>query len=178
MAPDAATLDAQKAAQLTFIYTPPDGIPTWQVAVPLVRDSDATVTWGSQFTETPIAAKANDPAANTMSMAVLNLSAQTQSVLVTISDNNNNPIVSAQTAPLAPEATTAAVLADMFGSAMAPQCSPISTPGACFPTVSQDGLRHGNISFQGMGGGKIVPLVLRAIGNSISSLQVWQTSSK
>jgi hypothetical protein len=163
MAPDAATLDAQQATQLTYIYTPADGSPTLQVAVPFVRDPAATVTWGSRFTETPPAAK-NSLASNNSSFAVLNLFNQAQSVLITISDSNNNPIVSAQTDPLAPGATTAFVLADWFGSTMFPGI------------VSQDGLFHGNISFKGMGGGTILPLMLRAIGNSISSLPVWQTS--
>lgn len=86
-------------------------------------------------------------------------------MLITISDDNNNPIVSAQTVSLAPFANTAAMLTDMFGSTMFPSI------------IGQDGLFHGNISFQGMGGGAIVPLVLETIGNSKSSRQVWQTSS-
>jgi hypothetical protein len=173
--PDAATLDAQRASQLSFVYTPPNGSPTSQVPIPLVREMDASTSWEGTFTETPIAAKVNNPASNNSSFAVLNISSQPQSVLITLTDSYGNLIVSAQTPVLAPNANYGAVLWPMFGNTMFPSCvNNAAAGGVCMALLDPggDGLVHGHILFTGTGGGKIIPIIMRAIGDSISSMPV------
>lgn len=73
--------------------------------------------------------------------------------------------MSVQTPVLPPGGTYVGVLWQMFGNSMFPEF--INAPNGPVKLLSQDGLLHGNI----------IPLMLRAIGNSITSFVSVQPSN-
>jgi hypothetical protein len=154
----AADLDAVKA-EMTLMYTPPNAPPTWQVSIPMTREKDAAPEWFGAFTETPLSKKDGNSASHNMALALLNLSDDPQAVEITITDNANRPIATKTTAVLGSAASMSITLADLFGDVM--------------PSNGQDGLFHGEVHFKGVGGGNIIPMLIRAIGNSVGYIQTW-----
>ena len=175
--PNPDVLDSQKGGQLVYTYTAPGATaPAFQVAVPLVRDSDATPIWSGTFAETPPSGKGS-PTANSTALAVLNLASASQSVLVTVADSMNRTITSAQLV-LPANGSSGFMLADFFGSAMFPACVMDPSTGICAKLISPDGLIRGNLRIQGLGGA-VVPVQLQAIGGeafTMSSRPLWQTA--
>ena len=165
-AADVPTLEAASAS-LVFI----NKTLGWQVEVPLVYDDEASNEWVSNFSETLLAKKENNTVSHNSSFAVLNLSDQPQAVEVSVYDPDGKRIVSAPTPVLVgglqhpvypivfPKGVFAEVLATFFGAPM-------------FPAGVFGNELTGTLRFKGLGGGKIAPLVLRAIGNSITSFEV------
>ena len=165
-APDVPTLEAASAT-LVFI----NKALGWQVEVPLVYDDEASDQYVASFSETLLTQKDGNMASHNSSFAVLNLSDQPQAVEVSVYDGNGKRIVSAPTPVLVgglqhpvypiifPNGVYAEVLATFFGDSM-------------FPAGVFGKELTGTLRFKGLAGGKIAPLVLRAIGSSITSFSV------
>lgn len=163
---DAPTLEAASAT-LVFI----NKTLGWQVEVPLMYDDKASNQYVSSFSETLPSKKDGNTASHNSSFAVLNLSDQPQAVEVSVYDPDGKQIVSAPTPVLEgglqhpmypivfPKGVYAEVLSTFFGESM-------------FPTGVFGKEITGTLRFKGLAGGKIVPLVLRAIGSSITSFSV------
>jgi len=175
-APNVETLEAL-STQLVFFHYGEYGIADWQVAVPPIWYDEASPKWSGYFSETPNELKldGNVKSHNT-SFAVANLHTEPQSVLVSVYDQNGKFIASASTPVLEagnldpfgegfviPGGVRAFVLSDFLGNAI--------KPGVFTGyTVSRDQPFQGTIRFEGSAGGRIAPLVLRAVGGSITYL--------
>ncbi len=152
-------LDQIKApyGQLTYEYTPPSGVTTWQVTVPMYLDTDASQGWVCSFTETPNAGQ-NVATANVTAFSILSLGTY-QSVQASVTASvvpRPLPIDQFVLSGIPTGGTRADVLYKYVHTDLA-------------TVVAGDGVVHGQIVFQSIGGGKILPLSLRAIGNSLSS---------
>jgi hypothetical protein len=110
-----------------------------------------------------------------MSFAVENISPSSQAISVSPSVNGL-PVASFTTPVLPPNAVYANTFMGAFDESTFPTCVNYAV-GACWNIANPDGLWRGSVAFQGLGGGSIIPLTLRAIGNSISSMSSWPMTS-
>jgi hypothetical protein len=168
-APDVASLEAAYA-QLVYISFQDGNVASWQVAVPLVFKDQAARKWSTAFTETPLNLKSGNMRANNTSFAVVNLADVPQSVVVSVYDVQGGLVAQQTTPELAAGEHSgfhneevyvggvyARVLSDLLGNSIPAGDS----SGADF---------RGTIRLEGSTGRNIAPVVLRAVGNSITSL--------
>jgi hypothetical protein len=167
-APDVQTLEAANL-QLIFVFADSTGKYNTQVAVPPIFNDQSALAWITSFSETPVDKKPTAPNSNDCSFAVANLSAQPQSVTVSLYDQSGN---------LLAQQTTPVLAAGLQNGA---QVIPGGVFGIDFGTffgltssalTSSTGTIDGTVQFTSSAGLPIAPLVLRMAGNSISSFQV------
>jgi hypothetical protein len=169
-APNVKALEEASSQLVFFHYT--DGLADWQAPVEMVYNDQASPKWSATFTETPVGLKGGNVQSNNSSFAVTNLSDQPQSVLVSVYDTRGKLVASASTPVLQPSSRDmvhneeiyaggvyAAVLSDFFGNTI---------------LVDAAGMEYfrGTIIFEGSANGNIVPIVLRAVGASMSPMFV------
>lgn len=181
-APDAATVQAS-TMQLIYISAPSPGAQdTTQVAVPPVYNDQATAKWMTTFAETPVESKSASANANNMAFAVTNLSGQAQSVTVSLYDLYGDLLAQKTTPVLQAGAVNGAqvkpgdVFADSFAHFFALSLSMVTNTQA-YTVASTTGTIDGTIIFQADGGKPIAPLVVRAAGNSNSTMLVTPLSN-
>jgi hypothetical protein len=139
------------------------------MAVPPVFNDQASATWMSSFSETPVDRKAAAINSNDSSFAVTNLSLQAQSVSVSLYDQTGNLIAQKSTPLLAAGTQNGAqvipggVYGIDFGSFFGLTSSAVA---------SLTGTIDGTVQFVSSAGLPIAPLVVRLAGNSISMVQV------
>jgi hypothetical protein len=167
-APDVQTLEAANL-QLIFLFADSTGKYNTQLAVPPIFNDQAAPAWITSFSETPVDKKATAANSNDCSFAVANLSAQTQSVVVSLYDQSGNLLAQQTTPVLAAGGQSGAqvipggVYGIDFGSFFGLSSSVLTSP---------TGTIDGTVQFTSSAGLPIAPLVLRMAGNSISSFQV------
>jgi hypothetical protein len=167
-APDVETLEAGNL-QLVFLFADSSGKYNTQMAVPPVFNDQASATWMSSFSETPVDRKAAAINSNDSSFAVTNLSLQAQSVSVSLYDQTGNLIAQKSTPLLAAGTQNGAqvipggVYGIDFGSFFGLTSSAVA---------SLTGTIDGTVQFVSSAGLPIAPLVVRLAGNSISMVQV------
>ncbi|MDP8990644.1 MAG: hypothetical protein M3N41_11270 [Acidobacteriota bacterium] len=167
-APDVQTLEAANL-QLIFLFADSTGKYNTQLAVPPIFNDQATSAWIASFSETPIDRKAASANSNDCSFAVANLSAQPQSVTVSLYDQSGKLITQQPTPVLAAGVQTGAqvipggVYGTDFGTFFGLTSSALTSP---------TGTIDGTVQFTSSAGLPIAPLVIRLAGNSISTFQV------
>jgi len=160
-APDVQTLEAANL-QLIFLFADSTGKYNTQLAVPPIFNDQATSAWITSFSETPIDRKAASANSNDCSFAVANLSAQPQSVTVSLYDQSGI-LIAQKTTPVLAAGIPGGVYGTDFGTFFGLTSSALT---------SLTGTIDGTVQFASSAGLPIVPLVIRLAGNSISTLQV------
>lgn len=160
-APDVQTLEAANL-QLIFLFADSTGKYNTQLAVPPVFNDQATSTWITSFSETPVDRKATVANSNDCSFAVANLSAQPQSVTVSLYDQSGN-LIAQKTTPVLAAGLPGGVYGIDFGTFFGLTSSALTSP---------TGTIDGTVQFTSSAGLPIAPLVVRLVGNSISTFQV------
>ncbi|HSR08052.1 MAG TPA: hypothetical protein VLM42_12940 [Bryobacteraceae bacterium] len=167
-APDVQTLEAANL-QLIFLFTDSTGKYNTQLAVPPIFNDQAAPAWITSFSETPVDKKATAANSNDCSFAVANLTAQPQSVTVSLYDQSGNLLAQQTTPVLAAGIQTGAqvipggVYGIDFGSFFGLTSSALTSP---------TGTIDGTVQFASSAGLPIAPLVIRLAGNSISTFQI------
>jgi hypothetical protein len=160
-APDVQTLEAANL-QLIFLFADSTGKYNTQLAVPPIFNDQATSSWISSFSETPIDRKAASANSNDCSFAVANLSAQPQSVTVSLY-NQSGILIAQNTTPLLTAGIPGGVYGIDFGTFFGLTSSALTSP---------TGTIDGTVQFASSAGLPIAPLVIRQAGNSVSTFQV------
>jgi len=160
-APDVQTLEAANL-QLIFLFADSTGKYNTQLAVPPIFNDQATAAWIASFSETPVDRKATAPNSNDCSFAVANLSAQPQSVTVSLYDQSGT-LIAQKATPVLAAGIPGGVYGTDFGSFFGLTTSALNSP---------TGTIDGTVQFASSAGLPIAPLVIRLAGNSISTLQV------
>ena len=160
-APDVQTLEAANL-QLIFLFADSTGKYNTQLAVPPIFNDQATANWITSFSETPVDQKASSPNSNDCSFAVANLSAQPQSVTVSLYDQSGN-LIAQKTTPVLAAGIPGGVYGIDFGSFFGLTSSALTSP---------TGTIDGTVQFASSAGLPIAPLVIRLAGNSVSTFQV------
>ena len=170
--PNAAALESAHI-RATHLQLGGDGAPVGQADAPVVFRDQASSRWRVAVTETPLSQQ-TQPGSNVMSFAVANLSTAPQAVIVKVFDASGNLAASAKTPGLygaitlgspfeeaaGPGAVYAAALSNLLGVDLVP------APG--------DTVFRGTVTFEGEGGGKIAPLVVRMNWPAITSVPATQ----
>ena len=160
-APDVQTLEAANL-QLIFLFADSTGKYNTQLAVPPIFNDQATSTWIASFSETPTDKKASSPNSNDCSFAVANLSAQPQSVTVSLY-NQSGALIAQKTTPILTAGVPGGVYGTDFGTFFGLTSSALTSP---------TGTIDGTVQFASSAGLPIAPLVIRLAGNSISTFEV------
>ena len=160
-APDVQTLEAA-SLQLIFLFADSTGKYNAQLAVPPIFNDQAAPAWIASFSETPVDKKATAPNSNDCSFAVANLSAQPQSVTVSLYDQSGI-LIAQKTTPVLTAGIPGGVYGTDFGRFFGLNSSALTSP---------TGTIDGTVQFTSSAGLPIAPLVLRLAGNSISTFQV------
>jgi hypothetical protein len=167
-APDVQTLEAGNL-QLIFLFADSTGKYNTQLAVPPIFNDQAAPTWITSFSETPVDKKATAANSNDCSFAVANLSAQPQSVTVSLYDQSGS-LLTQQTTPVlaagiqdGAQVIPGGVYGIDFGTFFGLTSSVLTSP---------TGTIDGTVRFVSSAGLSIAPLVIRLAGNSISTFQV------
>ncbi len=160
-APDVQTLQAANL-QLIFLFADSTGKYNTQLAVPPIFNDQATAAWITSFSETPIDRKATAPNSNDCSFAVANLSAQPQSVTVSLYDQSGI-LIAQKTTPVLTAGIPGGVYGNDFGTFFGLTSSALTSP---------TGTIDGTVQFASSAGLPIAPLVVRLAGNSVSTFQV------
>ncbi len=160
-APDVQTLESANL-QLIFLFADSTGKYNTQLAVPPIFNDQATAAWIASFSETPIDRKATDANSNDCSFAVANLSAQPQSVTVSLYDQSGN-LIAQKATPVLAAGIPGGVYGTDFGSFFGLTSSALTSP---------TGTIDGTVQFASSAGLPIAPLVIRLAGNSISTFEV------
>ncbi len=160
-APDVQTLEAANL-QLVFLFADSTGKYNTQLAVPPIFNDQATSNWIASFSETPIDRKASSPNSNDCSFAVANLSAQPQSVTVSLF-NQSGLLIAQKTTPTLTAGIPGGVYGIDFGTFFGLTSSALT---------SLTGTIDGTVQFASSAGLPIAPLVIRLAGNSISTFEV------
>ncbi len=160
-APDVQTLEAANL-QLIFLFADSTGKYNTQLAVPPVFNDQATSSWITSFSETPIDRKAASANSNDCSFAVANLSAQPQSVTVSLY-NQSGILIAQKTTPVLTAGIPGGVYGNDFGIFFGLTSSALTSP---------TGTIDGTVQFTSSAGLPIAPLVVRLAGNSVSTFQV------
>lgn len=168
LAADADTLDNAQVQLVFHGYI--DGVEKTQVSVKPFYHTKMSPAWYGASSETPMSMKGFATAHNG-SFAVVNLAEIAQAITVTVRDNMGNVIASKQTPVLAaaitvpfqpgtyPKDVFAATLGDFFGE---------------LPVKVVDNWKYApiTVTFEGASGGNIAPLLLRFIGESMTSVEL------
>lgn len=160
-APDVQTLEAGNL-QLIFLFADSTGKYTTQLAVPPIFNDQATAAWISSFSETPVDKKAAAANSNDCAFAVANLSAQPQSVTVTLYDQSGK-LIAQKSTPVLTAGIPGGVYGNDFGSFFGLTSSVLT---------SSTGTIDGTVQFASSAGLPIAPLLVRLAGNSVSTFQV------
>jgi hypothetical protein len=174
-APDVPTLEAA-GLQLIFIYSDVSGKNSWQVAVPPVFNDLASAKWMTSFSETAVDQKSAAVNSNDSSFAVTNLSAQPQTVMVSLYDQAGNLIIQKATPQLAAgiqngsQVIPGGVYGDDLGNFFGLTTAMLTQDQAALAALT--GTIDGTIRFEASNGQPIAPLMVRIAGNSVTSLLV------
>lgn len=155
-----AVLDQVKSSygQLTYEYTPPSGVTMWQVPVSMFMENEGAPSWNCSFTETPLSMDRVSPSVTALS--VLNISDLKQDVQISLYSTTlvqfPPPVIDQFTIDTVPKYGTGdGVMANFLHRDIA--------------SFANGKVVYGQMTIKGSGGGNILPLSLRAIGNSLSS---------
>ncbi len=167
-APDVQTLEAANL-QLIFLFADSTGKYNTQLAVPPIFNDQAAASWITSFSETPIDKKATAANSNDCSFAIANLSAQPQSVTVSLY-NQSGTLLTQETTPVlaagiqnGTQVIPGGVYGIDFGTFFGLTSSTLTSP---------TGTIDGTVQFASSAGLPIAPLVVRLAGNSISTFEV------
>ncbi len=160
-APDVQTLEAGNL-QLIFLFADSTGKYNTQLAVAPIFNDQAASAWISSFSETPTDRKAVSANSNDCSFAVANLSAQAQSVTVSLY-NQSGTLIAQKTTPVLTAGIPGGVYGNDFGTFFGLTSSVLTSP---------TGTIDGTVEFTSSAGLPIAPLVVRQAGNSVSTFQV------
>jgi hypothetical protein len=160
-APDVQTLEAANL-QLIFLFADSTGKYNTQLAVPPIFNDQAAPAWIASFSETPVDRKASSPNSNDCSFAVTNLSAQAQSVIVSLFDQSGL-LITQKTTPVLTAGIPGGVYGTDFGTFFGLTSAALTSP---------TGTIDGTVQFTSSAGLPIAPLLVRLAGNSVSTFQV------
>jgi hypothetical protein len=164
---DGPSVDAlnRSRASVRYKLLRADGSVIGQTDVPVIFQDQASNRWRSAVTETPLSQQAK-PGAVVMAMAVANLSATPQAVVVKLFDRSGNFVASAKTAvldgafPNGTEGGTGGVQAFTLSQFLGAELAP-NSGSAEF---------RGTVTLEGEAGGTIAPVILRTSIPSLVSI--------